>query len=48
MLFISLISLFFLFGINDSNNTNLKEFEVLGNVADTLFCLGFDDYLVNP
>ena len=45
MLFISLISLFFLFGITDSNNTNLKEFEVLGNVADTLFCLGFDDYL---
>ena len=32
---------------SSSNNTDTTNFEILGNVSDTLYCLGFDDYLCN-
>lgn len=30
---------------NNTDITNLKNFQVLGSVSDTLYCLGFDDFL---
>lgn len=43
-----LISLLLMLGIGSNTGiTNTKDFQILGSISDTLFCLGFDDYLCN-
>lgn len=32
---------------SNTDITNTKDFQILGSISDTLFCLGFDDYLCN-